>query len=38
LVKTKREYDELYGGTGGLTLAQGEICNEPLIPVLRDER
>jgi|GEM_PF-2464944 len=38
LVKTKRKYDEICGGMGGLTLAQSEICNEPLTPLLRDER
>jgi phage regulator Rha-like protein len=38
LVKTKRQYDEINGGTGGLTLAQGEICNDPLTSLLRDER
>lgn len=30
LVKTKKEYEETFGGNGGLTLAQREICNESL--------
>lgn len=31
LVKTKREYEEIFGGKEGLTLVQGERCIEPLV-------
>jgi phage regulator Rha-like protein len=29
LVKTKREYEEIFGGNRGLTLARDELYNEP---------
>ena len=31
LVKTKRDYEEIFGGKEGLTLVQGERCTEPLV-------
>jgi phage regulator Rha-like protein len=30
LIKTKRDYEEIFGGKEGLTLVQGEQCTEPL--------